>query len=65
MKKYVVIATGDGEQFATFTDDYAEARDAFMGYECGLGAYAEIYIRENQHDEEGNPIGSAYVLLEA
>lgn len=65
MKKYMVIAIDGGEHFAIFTDDYTEARRAFMDYECGLGAYAEIYIREKQYDEDGAPLGSEYVFLEA
>lgn len=65
MKKFMVIATSEGEQFATFTDDYAEASRTRMDYVCGLGAYAEIYIREKQYDEDGNPLGLEYVFLEA
>ena len=60
MKSYMVICIVDGRQSAGFYGSYPEARDAKMGVECGMGGYAEIYIRNE--DEDGM---DAYVLLES
>lgn len=53
MKKYMVIVLLDGEQSAHFTDDYTTAHNMAMDAECGLGAYAEIYVRV-QNEEYGD-----------
>lgn len=65
MKKYMIVyeIKDDHEgldpvQGASFADDYTEARNKKMDVECGLGGYAELYVRE---EREGGP---EYVLLE-
>ena len=67
MKKYMVVyeIKDDHEglepvQGASFTDDYTEARNKKMDVECGLGAYAELYVRD---EVEGYSFAE-YKLLE-
>ena len=57
--KYMVICIG-AEPLAMFFDEYQKARNAKTDVECGLGGYAEIYVREL--NEEGF---EEYVFLEA
>ena len=45
MKKYMVITLVDGEQHAKFFDTHDEAETYRMNCECGVGGYAEVYIR--------------------
>ena len=45
MKKYMVIAYGEGKTSVSFYDTFSEAENAHMDYECGLGWYAEVYER--------------------
>ena len=67
MKKYMIIYEIDDSdeykpvQGTSFADTYAEARNKKMDVECGLGAYAELYAREER--EAGQP--PEYVLIEA
>lgn len=63
MKKYMVVYKITAEESdpingATFADDYTEAQAKKMDIECGLGGYAELYVRE---ERDGGP---EYVLLE-
>ena len=62
MKKYMVVYTVEGNQGASFADDYTEARNKKMDIECGLGGYAEIYTRTGNEIEDQPP---EYVLIEA
>lgn len=79
MPKYMVIFNWRGsdlEEFkdsiedyrettASFYEDYIAAANAKMDAECGLGAYAEVYIRE-EVTEDGESCGfDAYRLLYA
>lgn len=57
MKKYMVIGYADGQTFTMFAETYPEAAQKRMDIECGLGGYAELYIRENPEN--------GYELLEA
>ena len=60
MKNFMVVGlTDDGKTFANFFDTYEEASNARMDCECGLGWYAEIYVREETE------CGKEYVFLEA
>lgn len=59
MKKFMVVFVADGSQEAVFYDYEHDAAQAKMDIECGLGGYAELYVRM---EVEG---GVEYVLLEA
>lgn len=61
MNRYMIVYRIEEGCGACFADDYSEARNKKMDIECGLGGYAEIYIRE---DHDGF-IPPEYVLLEA
>ena len=67
MKKYMIVyeikvdyPEREPVQGASFADSYSEALDKKQGAECGLGGYAEIYVREESKDKPAE-----YVLLEA
>ena len=62
MKKYMIIGEIDEGMVASYAEEYAEARDKKISIECGLGGYAEIYIRD---EHEGYSRPAEYVLLEA
>lgn len=49
MKKYMVITMVDGEQHAKFFDTPSEAEEYRMNCECGVGGYAEVYMRLKDH----------------
>ena len=63
MKKFMVVifaSDEDGEEtFAKFFDTYGDASNARMDAECGMGWYAEIYVRQETE------CGREYVFLEA
>lgn len=59
MKKYMMITLYEGQQGVSFYDSYDAAFGAHMDAECGLGAYAEVYERQD------GPEGGQYVLLYA
>lgn len=61
MNRYMIVYRIDEGCGACFADDYSEARNKKMDIECGLGGYAEIYIRE----ERDGFVPPEYVLLEA
>lgn len=55
MPKYMIVGNADNETFSLFAEDYNTAKRKMMDLECGLGGYAELYVRE----------GSEYTFLEA
>lgn len=59
MKSFMLIGIIEEQQFARFSDNYNEISAWKMDVECGLGGYAEIYIREKFE------YGYEYRLLEA
>ncbi len=59
MKKYMVITLYEGQQGVSFYDSFDAAQDAHMNAECGLGAYAEVYERQD------GPEGGQYVMIYA
>lgn len=68
MPKYMVIFNWmsdyeDQETTARFYGTYEEAENARMNAVCGLGAYAEVYIREEVFDDNGDCVGTEYTLL--
>ena len=60
MPKYMMIIQDGTETYTEFSDSYDQIRDRKTDYECGLGAYAEIYEREFIEEQ-----GYEYRLLEA
>ena len=76
MPKYMVIFNWEGsdlEEYKEYVEDYqpttagfyetfADASNAKMDAECGMGAYAEVYVRE-EIIEDGEPMGKEYRLL--
>lgn len=78
MPKYMVIFNWKGselEEFrdsmddyrettASFYDSYIDASNAKMNAECGMGAYAEVYVRE-EIIEDGVSCGNEYRFLYA
>lgn len=52
------------ETTAGFYETYEEASNAKMNAECGMGAYAEVYVRE-EIIEDGVPCGKEYRFLYA
>ena len=59
MKKFMIVGEAEGEQFTSYADTYAEAKNKATDIECGLGGYAEIYSREQTEH------GAEYRFLEA
>lgn len=45
MKKYMVVYNIDGENGASFYDNYSDAEKARQDIECGLGGFVEVYER--------------------
>ena len=76
MPKYMVIFNWKGsdledfkdsmedyrETTASFYETYTDASNAKMNAECGMGAYAEVYVREEIF-EDGESMGKEYRLL--
>ncbi len=61
MKAYMVVYTVDGQHGAGFYENYAEARNAMMDIECGMGGYAELYARKEYEDSD-QP--AEYIMIE-
>ena len=57
MKKYMVVYNIDGENGASFYDNYGDAEKTRQDIECGLGGFVEIYERFS------NKYGSYYAPL--
>ena len=50
MPKYMVVFNGGNETGVSFRTNYEAAKNFKMDVECGLGLYAEIYVRETGDD---------------
>ena len=46
MEKFMVLCCADGETWVDFAYTYGDAQARKQDVECGLGGYAEIYVRE-------------------
>ena len=60
----IVYYTDDHETHALFFDNLNDAEDERMNITCGLGWYAEIYVRDFI-DEDEPEVGKEYKLLYA
>lgn len=61
MKKYMVVYIIEGEQHAIFSDDMEKVEQFRMDTECGMGGYAEVYVRSEPTEE--NDYQEAYELF--
>lgn len=55
LEKFMVLCCADGERWVDFAHTYGDAQTRKQDVECGLGGYAEIYVREKE----------GYVFLES
>ena len=60
MEKYMVVTRIEGKSGARFFDDREKAEQYRMDCECGVGGYAEVYVREEPTEE--NDFMDGYVL---
>lgn len=52
MKRYMVVTLTDGMQSAAFFDDRDKMEDFRFAAVCGMGGEAEVYIRQDETEDE-------------
>lgn len=64
MPRFMVVTKCEGETHAAFFETYNKAHNYCLNAECGMGAYWEMYERQEITDEDGYT-SREYVFIEA
>lgn len=49
MPKFMIVCKSERKTWAHFCDDRTDAENYRMDAECGIGAYAEVYKRDEKN----------------